>query len=878
MIGEARIVVREYDSKGQRRDAFCHFHGQRRHCNGFHLCAPFASCLAGSLVCLFVQLFLAASSHPKSPETVSSCNPATQELTSSVKPSSLLLGYEDDEELREEEKIRPELLQGTEQSRISVPIFSSNYALSEWCLDELAFMADSRNWRKEYDLVTVHKWRSALADVGSLRGWELKNVPNGHQRDLTKLVAARVFRELKKVYLVVSNSLVGIEVRFVSVMRLLDIGVDDVRNVGIYDMGGAGKITLAKNLLTADISSTVEGIHELRHRLTGSMRWRIGSTNSKDLIKIKLSSSSASMHLGKSSPTDDLIALSKDIVETTGDLPLAVELKDLNLSFCNLLMTTPHFSMFLNLETPILEGCERLKTDCSCIEKLPHQLGALEALTKLIIDGTCVARMLNLGSLKNFGTLNAKTCRFLAEIPTSISQLNSLWHLALDFTGVHKVPDSIWSLVKLRQLSLGDCHSLAELPGSIGELKSLLELSLLETGVMSLPESIGELYNLEVLNIDAGNVSRILNTLGKLEKLRVLNASKRHHAYGQITAGLGLLPLLKILRCLATVGLFSNKLEKLEILSTNISTLPYEACALSRLKRSPDLSNLSNLTELCLRNYPELTEIQGLGNLVSLTSLLVASCSGITKLDSLQMLVLSAFLVISCCENLERLSDLSKLKKFSTMIIRGSGKLVQIQTLDSFCALKKMEVTGCKSIETLPDLSNVTQLQDVLIDDCEKLKELEGLKWYKDLKSLTGWRSYGSCSFPVLLKLKGIEQLQALLTVNISECNEIKKLLDLSRNSEELLFGTLCISLVQHKCGNPQDDASDYISLNEGLFPKSFPKVLCGSLQTRWRGAVSGLICGQPLKLLKLEKNYSFQNAAFSLTRYMQSPSLSMDC
>ncbi|OWM65360.1 hypothetical protein CDL15_Pgr008950 [Punica granatum] len=327
---------------------------------------------------------------------------------------------------------------------------------------------------REYDLVTVHKWRSALADVGSLRGWELKNVPNGHQRDLTKLVAARVFRELKKVYLVVSNSLVGIEVRFVSVMRLLDIGVDDVRNVGIYDMGGAGKITLAK-------------------------------------------------------------------------------LKDLNLSFCNLLMTTPHFSMFLNLETPILEGCERLKT-----------LGALEALTKLIIDGTCVARMLNLGSLKNFGTLNAKTCRFLAEIPTSISQLNSLWHLALDFTGVHKVPDSIWSLVKLRQLSLGDCHSLAELPG-------------------------------------------------------------------------------------------------------------------------------------------------------------------ITKLDSLQMLVLSAFLVISCCENLERLSDLSKLKKFSTMIIRGSGKLVQIQTLDSFCALKKMEVTGCKSIETLPDLSNVTQLQDVLIDDCEKLKELEGL-------------------------------------------------------------------------------------------------------------------------------------------------------
>ncbi|XP_021687237.1 disease resistance protein RLM3-like isoform X2 [Hevea brasiliensis] len=42
-----------------------------------------------------------------------------------------------DENLRKGEKITPRLLQIIEESRVSIVIFSTNYADSSWCLDEL---------------------------------------------------------------------------------------------------------------------------------------------------------------------------------------------------------------------------------------------------------------------------------------------------------------------------------------------------------------------------------------------------------------------------------------------------------------------------------------------------------------------------------------------------------------------------------------------------------------------------------------------------------------------------------------------------------------------------------------------------------------------
>ncbi|XP_043690201.1 TMV resistance protein N-like [Telopea speciosissima] len=113
--------------------------------------------------------------------------------------------FRDEEELRKGNEIRPELLPAIQQSRISIPIFSKNYASSRWCLDELTKISeckramkqivlpifyrveprDVRNQKRKYeeafkeyqmscDQTTVQKWQNALKEIGKLKGWHSK--------------------------------------------------------------------------------------------------------------------------------------------------------------------------------------------------------------------------------------------------------------------------------------------------------------------------------------------------------------------------------------------------------------------------------------------------------------------------------------------------------------------------------------------------------------------------------------------------------------------------------------------------------------------------------------------------------------------------------
>ncbi|KAI6691841.1 hypothetical protein NL676_019551, partial [Syzygium grande] len=115
--------------------------------------------------------------------------------------------YRDNEELRVGEEIGPELLQAIKQSKISIPIFSKEYAASKWCLMELVQMVECKEkWGQKimpifYDVApsevryqtasygeainshinkqrypdeTIENWKAALNKVGALKGWELK--------------------------------------------------------------------------------------------------------------------------------------------------------------------------------------------------------------------------------------------------------------------------------------------------------------------------------------------------------------------------------------------------------------------------------------------------------------------------------------------------------------------------------------------------------------------------------------------------------------------------------------------------------------------------------------------------------------------------------
>ncbi|KAM7511542.1 hypothetical protein LguiB_010417 [Lonicera macranthoides] len=119
--------------------------------------------------------------------------------------------FRDDNELRVGEEIGPELLRAIKDSKISIPIFSKNYASSKWCLRELAQMVDckanggqmiypifydvepsevqhqSGNYKEAFhqyekseslDEKIVKQWKAALEIVGDLKGLELKKKTN----------------------------------------------------------------------------------------------------------------------------------------------------------------------------------------------------------------------------------------------------------------------------------------------------------------------------------------------------------------------------------------------------------------------------------------------------------------------------------------------------------------------------------------------------------------------------------------------------------------------------------------------------------------------------------------------------------------------------
>ena len=111
-----------------------------------------------------------------------------------------------DDELQRGKKISTELLEAIESSKISIIIFSKNYATSTWCLNELVkileckkngqivlpifYKVDPSEVRSQSgkfgealekheqfkdNINNVQRWKAALNEAGNLSGWHYKN-------------------------------------------------------------------------------------------------------------------------------------------------------------------------------------------------------------------------------------------------------------------------------------------------------------------------------------------------------------------------------------------------------------------------------------------------------------------------------------------------------------------------------------------------------------------------------------------------------------------------------------------------------------------------------------------------------------------------------
>ncbi|XP_070681489.1 disease resistance protein RUN1-like isoform X3 [Malus domestica] len=187
----------------------------------------------------------------------------------------------DAEKLRKGDHLS-ELLTAIRESRLSIVVFSQDYASSTWCLKELVQIlkckdtnnqivlpifyevdpSDVRKLKRKFEeafaqhdrdsnaeMEEVQSWRSALTIATSLSGWDSRKYED--DAELIEKIVEDVFKKLIHISSSSSkdNGLVEMDSHMHNMHSLLyppGVETNDVRIVGIWGMGGLGKTTIAR--------------------------------------------------------------------------------------------------------------------------------------------------------------------------------------------------------------------------------------------------------------------------------------------------------------------------------------------------------------------------------------------------------------------------------------------------------------------------------------------------------------------------------------------------------------------------------------------------------------------------------------------------------
>ncbi|XP_052301250.1 disease resistance protein RPV1 isoform X3 [Populus trichocarpa] len=186
--------------------------------------------------------------------------------------------FRDDNEIRRGENIDFELQKAIQQSKISIIVFSKNYAWSRWCLDELvmimerrrttgsivfpvfydvlpsevrnqtgsfaaAFVEQEKRFKEEME--RVNGWRIALKEVADLAGMVLGD---GYEAQFVQSIVENVLKNLDPKIFHVPLHFIGRGPLVQYINSWLQDGTHGAAIALLYGIGGVGKTAIAKSV------------------------------------------------------------------------------------------------------------------------------------------------------------------------------------------------------------------------------------------------------------------------------------------------------------------------------------------------------------------------------------------------------------------------------------------------------------------------------------------------------------------------------------------------------------------------------------------------------------------------------------------------------
>ncbi|XP_052115865.1 disease resistance protein RUN1 isoform X2 [Arachis duranensis] len=691
--------------------------------------------------------------------------------------------YKDDKNLRKGHVISKELLKAIEESMFAVIVFSPDYASSSWCLDELQKIIECKNQlglqieavfygvepcdvrhqrgtfeeafnkhEQRHDREKVKRWKDALTEVAAHSGWTSKNQD---EAVLVENITQHIFEILIPKLPSSMKNLVGINSRVEQVITLIGLGLNDVRFIAIWGMGGMGKTTIARAVFDIiqsrfevtcflyDVRDRCEkkDITHIQKQLLKQMNISSNVVHDKEEWRRMIKNS---LHLKKVLLVLDDVNHEKQLENLAGE-------KDWFGPGSRIIMTTRDFHMLRKNklhETYNVEGLvEREALNLFSLEafNLPKPSEEFLDLSKEVVkySGGLPLALKVLGSYLNgrpIAVWHSAIKRIKKSSHSEIIDVLKISYMGLEDTEKNIFLDIAcffkgWPKDYATEI-LERCGHDAEIGIDILINRSLVTIHQNNTlGMHDLLEEMGKQIVIQKSPNDTCKHSRlwcledvefVLTQKKETEAIHsiVLHKVYRKTEVNQRDLSFSKMCQLKLLvldfvevPILCDIPCTLKVLEKLEYLDLS-------GCR--QLKQTPDLSRAPNLKKLDLWGCKELDYIhRSLAHHKRLVELKLSECRSLKTLgEKLEMSSLE-ILDLSDCSRLRRLPDLSGAPNLKTLDLDGCEELNYFHpSLAHHKRLVDLNLRGCGRLETLGDKLEMSSLERLDLESCSSLRRL----------------------------------------------------------------------------------------------------------------------------------------------------------